>query len=302
MQICKIAFADIYRDLYTYLHQCPVNIECRGKKIKYEICNAQLIFSPNEGISIYSHPDTRAFPIKFALAEFIWIMSKSKDLGFIYLYNKAMAQYSDDGYTLYGAYGHRLANQIEECINKLIVDKHSRQAVASIYDRCDISVITKDLPCNISLQFLIRDDSLNLTVTSRSSDFMTGLPIDAFHWQLLLVLVRNQLLISYPNLQIGFVIYNITSLHVYSSDAELIENCLDLRHIDSYKHKIHIHNFETYTGISYTSHEFVEAPIEPNDSKLYNVIKLTEDSYTKIANLQEIFKNRKNKIVKNETN
>lgn len=301
MFIAKKAFAHIYKDLFSLIYQMPVDIECRGKKIKYEICNAQLVFSPADFISIYSHAETRAFPIKFALAEFMWIMSKSRDLGFIYKYNKAMSQYSDDGCTLFGAYGYRLGYQIEECMQKMVNDKHTRQAVATIYDREDVFAETKDLPCNINLQFIIRNNALNLIVTSRSSDFMTGLPIDAFHWQLLLVLVGNQLLATYSDLQIGDITYNIASLHVYEADANLIDdffhNDMHCNFCREYQHKLNIS--DTFAYARYRSKDFVdnEANWDLYDNFIFDV-----HSQATLLVLQDIFKNRKNKIVKTDNN
>lgn len=50
----------------------------------------------------------RRFNIFFALGEFIWYISGSNKLEKIESYNKRYKNYSDDGETLYGAYGKRI--------------------------------------------------------------------------------------------------------------------------------------------------------------------------------------------------
>lgn len=302
MIIARQYFADVYSDLFTIMKEYETNIECRGKSICYELLNVQLIFNPIiNGISIYSHKVTRAFPIKFALAEFAWIMAKSNDLGFISKYNKAMESFSDNGETLYGAYGYRLDKQIDACIDKLKNDKYSRQAFATIYDRYDIFANTKDVPCNTSLQFCIRNNELILTVNSRSSDFITGLPIDAFHWQLLLSLVYQELRETYSELFNGRVVYNIASLHIYSTDKEAFDTFTDyFMPYDDCCHSLHLLDNETYTNVVKVSRSFLA---NTSSSDTYHkhilfVINFQHDSFTKIQCLQEIFKSRTNRFTR----
>ena len=113
------SFARLYEMYMTALMRSPVDITCRGRKMAYEKTNVQLVIPVSEGISIYSHPETRAFPISFALAELAWILSGSNDAQLIAKWNKAMLAYSDDGKTMSGAYGYRLGSQIDSCIAKL---------------------------------------------------------------------------------------------------------------------------------------------------------------------------------------
>lgn len=295
MIIDRLLFADIYDNLFVVMKEFPTDIECRGKSICYEMLNAQLVFNPiANGISIYSHPATRAFPIKFALAEFVWIMAKSNDLGFISKYNKAMESFSDNGETLYGAYGHRLDKQIDVCIEKLKNDKYSRQAFATIYDRCDVFANTKDMPCNTSLQFCIRDNKLILTVNSRSSDFITGLPIDAFHWQLLLSLVYQELRQTYPELSDGRVVYNIASLHIYSTDKEAFDTFADyVIPYGDHCHSLQLLDIETYTSAARVSRSFLADVLGSDDyyKNILFVLNFQHDSFTKIHALQDMFKN-----------
>lgn len=306
MIIARENFADIYAELFNSMKDHKVNFNCRGKSICYELLNAQFIFNPiKNGISIFSHGSTRAFPIRFALAEFIWIMAKSNDLDFINTYNKSMGMFSDDGYILYGAYGYRLGSQIEHCIIKLLEDKYSRQAFASIYDSKDISAKTKDMPCNTSLQFMIRNNELILTVNSRSSDFITGLPIDAFHWQLLLVLVYNELRAKkYTELTSGRVVYNIASLHIYSTDKESFDMFEFYKRLDiesgvpyaPYAHALYIS--KTYSAIVEASRNYVSDwfATDLDKNEIFHVIDFIPKSQLMLLDLHNIFISRKHRF------
>ncbi len=286
-------FAKMYSDLFYILYRYPVNIECRGKSIAYECTNVRLPIDCSKGISIFSHKDSRVFPMRFTLGELLWIMSRSNKLADIAPFNKGMTNFSDDGEKLYGAYGWRLADQIFKAIEKMKSDKHTRQAYCAIYDNTDIFATTKDLPCNTSLQFMIRDNKLTLTVNSRSSDFMTGLPIDAFHWQSILCMVRNDLLILYPDLYVDKVIYNITSLHVYKTDEPLLVHHVSSMFRKDYEHLLeerqcytHIVD-ELYTG--YKNDILIE--------EMAHILGFSDiKNIDKILELQTMFKSHNNKL------
>lgn len=215
-------FAESYSDLIRLFHNYPLlsSIKCRGQSVSHEFTNIQLLFNVSEGISIYSSSNSRAIPIVFVLAEWLWINSADNSVANISRFNKAMEHFSDDGVILNGAYGPRIFPLIFRALQKIKDDLHTRQAYIPIFQPADQGSDSKDIPCNTSLQFLRRDDILDLIVTSRSSDFITGLPIDAIHWQILLTLVRNYL--GDP-IKVGRVFYNLASLHIYEKDREQFE-------------------------------------------------------------------------------
>ena len=245
-------FAQVYDSIMHDITHHPVDIQCRGRQMAYEVENVRLNIPARLGVSIYSHQDTRAFPITFALAEFAWILAKMNDVESIARFNKNIVNYSDDTIIMGGAYGKRLGDQISHAIDRMRADKHTRQACAVIWCEQDSFRTSKDHPCNIFLQFMIRNDKLSLTVTSRSSDLMTGLPIDAFHWQFLLHIVRNDLLGTYPSLEAGSVVYNITSLHVYDIDKPMLLSITDKRQtdIEDVSHMLYVPKYMTYANLS----------------------------------------------------
>lgn len=219
IQFTAPTFAQCYKQLIEEIQLHPVNISVRGNRLVYELLLPRLIFEV-PAISIYSNPVSRATPIRFALAEFLWIMSGSDELAMINRFNGRMSTFSDDMKYLNGAYGKRLGDNIHYIIAKLIQDKYSRQGYAPIFYPDDTSKKSKDIPCNTALQYIIRDDKLHMMVVSRSSDFVTGLSIDGVHWQLLYWAVLNSLAEKYPEVTWGTITYQLTSLHVYATDRE----------------------------------------------------------------------------------
>ena len=281
------------------MRNSPVNIECRGRQMAYELQNAKMRVPTEDGVSVYSHKSTRAFPIKFALAEFAWILAGRNDVASIARFNKNIVHYSDDTIIMGGAYGERLGGQIYSMIRRISNDKHTRQACAVIWNANDSSESSKDHPCNVFLQFMIRNDRLNLTVTSRSSDLMTGLPIDTFHWQFLLHIVRNELLPVYPELKVGHVIYNLTSLHVYDVDRQALENITDVHFDDedsSMYHNIEINQLMTYSWLEFACRKLFDSCESLQD--ITGMFGFSAPAADKIVSLHDMFINRVHKFVR----
>jgi len=157
---------------------------------------------------------SRKLSYRFMLAEAIWILSGSNKLEEIAPYNKRMAEFSDDGIYLFGAYGPRVVGQLGYVAAKLMQDKNTRQAVMTLW-RVN-PVPSKDIPCTISIQFLIRYNKLCMIQTMRSSDAWLGFPYDIFTFAMiatwLCIWLRQQ---GMTQLTLGDIIFNAGSSHIY---------------------------------------------------------------------------------------
>lgn len=113
------------------------------------------------------------------LAESLWVMSDIDEVKLIETWNSRLGEFSDDGETLYGAYGPRIAGYHDQLSRVIEIFERdgldSRQAVISILDPEDVGTITKDFPCNNEVMFKVRDGKLNMTVMNRSNDIHWGL-------------------------------------------------------------------------------------------------------------------------------
>ena len=217
----SVTFASIYKDMSEYFkNNYDVTFETRGSQMAREMINANLDIPVTEpGVSFFSHPTHRVVPIRFVLAEMCAMLAGRNDIAVMESYNKGIRKYSNDGITLGASYGEKLEGQLAAVLLKLQKDLRTRQAVCSILQKFEVvNMELTHIPCNVFLQFFVRDEKMHLIVTSRSSDFVTGFSIDTIHWQLLLMYMANSLLLSCGNVH-----YNIGSLHVYGKDIEMLK-------------------------------------------------------------------------------
>lgn len=154
-----------------------------------------------------------------ALSEFLWIMGGDNEFKDILPYNRNIANYSDDGTTLYGAYGYRIYWQINDLVYRLERDPTDRRAVLAIWNAPDLYVNSKDPPCNNLLYFKIREGKLNMTVINRSNDI---------HWGLYAVNIPTfgllqEYLASRLNVDLGVQAHLSNSFHVYTDQRESVQ-------------------------------------------------------------------------------
>lgn len=116
----------------------------------------------------------------FHFMESIWMLAGSHAVKFPAKFAANLANYSDDGITLHGAYGYRWAahfgrDQIADVVRILTEDKSSRRAVIGMWDPTADLVNRKDLPCNTHVYFRLHGDYLDMTVCNRSNDLVWGM-------------------------------------------------------------------------------------------------------------------------------
>ena len=179
---------------------------------------------PSPTITIYLKPQERVLfdPVRdanpfFHLFEAIWMLAGREDLAPMAAILKRMSDYSDNGQTLQGAYGHRwrryyFIDQVEEVIKILKKDKQSRRAVIAMWGTGDLAnQKSKDLPCNTHLYFKVRDDLLDMTVCNRSNDIIWGLyGANAVHMSVLMEYMAARL-----DLELGTMTTLSDSFHAY---------------------------------------------------------------------------------------
>lgn len=164
---------------------------------------------------------------KFMAAEAHWILSGDNRVETIEPYSKQISSFSDDGVRFFGAYGPKVVDQLSYVVDCLIRDEASRQAVMTIWRERPGS--TKDLPCTVALQFMIRDGKLNCHATMRSSDAWLGWVYDVFNFSMVAWTVLEQLRMNeqYSNLQVGSLFLTAASQHLYDSDRDAYESLFE---------------------------------------------------------------------------
>lgn len=173
----------------------------------------------------FSRAESRAI-IFSCLGEFLWYLAGSNQLKFIQYYIRRYHEFSDDGKTLFGAYGPRLFlprqdNSVSRLIEDLKKKPDTRQAILQILRPEDLCAVTKDLPCTTTVQFFLRRDRLHAIVNMRSNDAFIGLPHDVFSFTMLQEFVASTI-----GCELGTYRHFVGSLHVYEKDMRAVERYL----------------------------------------------------------------------------
>lgn len=112
----------------------------------------------------------------------------------------------------WGAYGPRAAGDVGQVVDLLTKDPDSRQAVVSLYDSDrDLGRVEQvDVPCTISLQYLVREGRLEAVTSMRSNDAWLGLPYDLMQFGMLQGAIAQSI-----GLPPGKATHVAASMHLY---------------------------------------------------------------------------------------
>lgn len=190
----------------------------------------------------------------YACGELMWYLTFNGRVDRITPYAPSYARFAEADGKAFGAYGTRMKgdrefkkqlmhgwhfhgpldygdyaspdNQLEAAISLLQKRESTRQCVISLWRNSDLLHAywkdKKDLPCTLSLQFLVRNDALHLIVTMRSNDVWLGAPYDIFCFTSIQILVAQAL-----GLRVGTYTHNVGSLHCYAKDHERANHALN---------------------------------------------------------------------------
>lgn len=181
----------------------------RGQGIKEIIQYTSTVDMNNPILGVPS----RKLNYNFMYGEAYWILSGSNRVADIAPIMQGIAKYSDNGITFRGAYGPKVVEQLDYVVESLTQDVDSRQALLTIWRENPRP--SKDIPCTIALQFLIRDGELHCNTTMRSSDIWMGWVYDVFNFSMISFWVLLALKNKYPDLKMGKLRLTAGSQHLY---------------------------------------------------------------------------------------
>lgn len=214
-----------------------LNLRQRGDLIEMDSRNGPVIMFPGPLITCYQYPDERVLlsPERncnpfFHFMEGLWMLAGRNDLKTLTTFAKKMADFSDDGYLVNGAYGYRWRNwfgydQLATVINILKNNPLDRRAVLQMWDCTkDLGSSSKDVPCNTQVFFRARPSKvgsyyLDMTVTNRSNDLIWGAyGANAVHFSMLHEYVADRV-----GLGLGRYYQVSNNAHVYKDVWEKLE-------------------------------------------------------------------------------
>ena len=251
--------------LSTALFNLLQNHELRDSR------NGPVMAFPYPVLTEYTNPRERVLfsPLRdanpcFHLMESLWMLAGRKDVKFVATFVKRMAEFSDDGTTLWGAYGWRWRDffkfdQLQTVIDELKVNPTSRRCVVQMWNAhgirvrsgethmTDLHVATtggKDVPCNTALYFDMRDGRMNMTITCRSNDIVWGAyGANAVHMSMLL-----EYMAAAVGVPVGRMWQFSNDLHLYTNVVpmeKIVALATDVHESDHYSRSVGSMVYET---------------------------------------------------------
>ena len=162
--------------------------------------------------------DFRKLNKEYAEAEWQWYLSGDRNinkLGEIYgKIPEIWKRMADENNEVNSNYGWQwLQNsQLDRVIDKLQVNRETRQATISIYDGKQIDKYSNDTPCTYAVTFNVIKEELHMSVLMRSNDLWFGFCNDQYCFSKLQELVSKEI-----NIPIGTYYHYATNLHVYNN-------------------------------------------------------------------------------------
>lgn len=187
----------------------------------------------------------RPLSIKYAATEVAWYLLGRSDTKFMEFAAPSYKRFAEADGTANGAYGGRLRggedwireirqsqyadpknpaytvcpmhDQLTAVTSLLIREPDTRRAVISLWSMRDLpkSIIgSKDVPCTLTIQFLVREGALHCFVNMRSNDVWLGLPYDVFAWTFLQGMIAEAL-----GIRTGHYYHSVASMHMYDRNA-----------------------------------------------------------------------------------
>lgn len=220
----KISVTDTWRNLLRQTFNNGVARAPRGLPI-LEVLQGHAVVDMNDPLIVLPE---RKLSLKFAFTEAWWMLTGRDDVATLHEVSKNIVAYSDDGVTFFGAYGKRYVAQRERILRALRRDHDTRQAVLTFWDVAN-PPDTRDLPCSLTIQWIIRDGALHAVYNMRSSDLWLGWAYDIFSFSCMsfhMLLELRQTDERLANLTLGNMYYTAGSMHLYDRDFEGAHRCV----------------------------------------------------------------------------
>lgn len=234
-------FQNIYKNLIKHVQKYGTEIKVRGSITKEctnciisltDIENHKLDFSKTKVHSIQRKYN------KYCQEELEWY--KSGCLVAKHGPAKKWQEISDPQGKIQSNYGYLMLYERKPYVTETITsydfaikllkeDMFSRQVILHYNVPKHYNTQTKDIPCTVATQVLIRDEKLNFSVYQRSSDLRYGLIYDLpWHCYLMKRFVCD-LQNIYPTLSTGTLIMHLGSVHIYNDHFKFFKNFLEKR-------------------------------------------------------------------------
>lgn len=229
----------------------------------------------------------------FHLFEALWMLAGCNDVETMDGFLKSFKEFSDDGITFHGAYGHRWRHwpihtptymqeldQISVAIAMLKKDPTSRRVVIGMWDPVrDLNKNSKDIPCNDMIKLWVdQTRRLHMVVFNRSNDVVWGCyGANAVHMSIL-----HEYISAMVDVVQGTLTQISCDFHAY------LETPYD---VTSFVPSIGDHEWQNpYHGVNISWHRLVNDP-ESFDHELWSLMDMIRRNKTALPLDPHAFKN-----------
>jgi thymidylate synthase len=210
MEALYVSPGEAFIGTVNYLTSHSLTVSPRGMRTQ-EAVNYSLIIAEPWNVPFYVHG--RNLNQTIAALEFAQLLGQMSCEAVMRNRVRPVAAFHDFGVS-YGNYGSRVRGQLTNIVKTLMEDASSRRAVLSIYSgSSDLRQATKDIPCTLTIQFLIRGGALWMRTSMRSNDAWLGLPYDLMQFCLLQCAIAQCL-----DIPVGHYCHAVGSMHIYERD------------------------------------------------------------------------------------
>ncbi len=183
----------------------------RGKPVKEHIATQAILTDPSKCLVTIKE---RKLNYRFAVVEKMEYLWGKHDAGRLVAYNSNLRHFKGNYGYFDGNYAQRVGYWLDHVYHLLRKDPDTRQAVVSIYGPSDRHT-SPDIPCTLSLQFILRGGKLHLIATMRSNDLLWGFPYDVNAFCFL-----QEVMAFWLGVPMGSYYHNVGSTHIYMEPEE----------------------------------------------------------------------------------
>ena len=261
------------------------NVESRGTKQREILFHHICIEDPT---ALTIAPPLRRFKPVYAIAEWLWYLSRDKNVKNIGKFAETWLKIQDEqgeaesnyGEYIFGEQTGLLGTQWRWVTQELLRDRDTRRATISINQPYHKNKNPLDYPCTNNIHFFIRDNQLHLGVNMRSNCAIFGFCNDVWTFCMFQQLMLNELNDCGANLTLGRYYHSAGSFHVYERHWKMQDTILANYRKNNTGNYPDLKKYELQNTI--TSEEMIGYALPTFDMTLESIKQHTKETMEKI--------------------
>ena len=228
---------DTFKDLNSAFCESLAKLKRKGSNVSSRGSNQREMLFHNicitDPTALTIAPPIRKFKPTYAIAEWLWYLSRDRQVKNIGKFADVWNQIQDANGECESNYGEYMFNQQvgmkpnttqwEWVRNELLSDRDTRRATITINQPRHKHANPKDYTCTQYIHFFIRDNKLHLGVNMRSNDAVFGFCNDVWTFCLFQQLMLNDLNMLGANVELGHYYHHAGSYHVYERHWRMMD-------------------------------------------------------------------------------